>query len=84
MTSHRLTILPGTIHYDIFYSCGSALQTWQVTVGFDWIAFATLFAASAMVVSQIKLQWFRVALLISAAMIWLPHILIGLAFALHR
>ncbi len=75
---------PGPYTVGQTYPFGSALQTWQVTVGFDWVAFATLFAASAMVTSQIKLRWFRVALLMRAAMIWLPHIFIGVAFMLHR
>ena len=75
---------PGPYTVDQRYPFGSALQTWQVTVGFDWVAFATLFAVSAMVASQLKLRWFRIAVLVSGAIIWLPHIFIGLAFALHR
>lgn len=66
------------------YPFGTELQTWQVTVGFDWFAFAILFAAAAVATPRIKSGWFRAALGVSWLLIWLPHVTIGLAFALDR
>ena len=82
MLSWRPTAGPYTV--DVTYPFGSALQAWQVTVGFDWVAFGVLFAASALAAARLRVRWFRAALLVSGALLWFPHLVIGLAFALAR
>ncbi len=66
------------------YPFGTELQAWQVTVGVDWLAFALLFAVAAAVARQLPSRSLRVALIVSGALIWLPHLVIGLAFAIDR
>ncbi len=65
------------------YPFGTELQAWQVTVGVDWLAFALLFAAAAMVARTVPSRSLRAALIVSGALIWLPHLVIGLAFAFN-
>ena len=66
------------------YPFGTELQAWQVTDGVDWLAFGLLFAAAAVAAHQLPNRWLRAALIVSGALIWLPHLVIGLAFALDR
>ena len=66
------------------YPFGTELQAWQVTVGVDWLAFALLFAAAAVAARRLPSRWLRAAILASGALIWLPHLVIGVAFALDR
>ncbi len=66
------------------YPFGTELQAWQVTVGVDWLTFGLLFAAAAVAARQLPHRWLRAAILVSGALIWLPHLVIGLAFALDR
>ncbi len=66
------------------YPFGTELQAWQVTVGVDWLAFGLLFAVAAVTARQLPNHWLRAALIVSGALIWLPHLVIGLAFALDR
>ena len=66
------------------YPFGTELQAWQVTVGIDWLAFGLLFAAAALAARQLPNRWLRATILVSGALIWLPHLVIGLAFVLDR
>ena len=66
------------------YPFGTELQAWQVTVGVDWLAFGLLFAAAAVAAARLPSGWLRAAIFVSGALIWLPHVVIGLAFALDR
>ena len=66
------------------YPFGTELQAWQVTVGVDWLAFGLLFAAAAVAARQLPNRWLRAAIVMSGALIWLPHLVIGVAFALDR
>ena len=66
------------------YPFGTELQAWQVTVGVDWLAFGLLFAAAAVAARRAPNRWLRAATLVSGALIWLPHLVIGVALALDR
>lgn len=70
----------GPYAVDERYPFGSALQTWQVTVGFDWIAYAILFGAAGSVARRARSRPMWVALGVSFAILWLPHVAIGVAF----
>ncbi len=71
----------GPYAVDERYPFGSALRTWQVTVGFDWIAYAILFGVAGSLARRAgsRLAW--AALGVSFAILWLPHVAIGIAFA---
>ena len=66
------------------YPFGTELQAWQVTVGVDWLAFALLFVAAAVAARRLPSRSLRAAIIVSGALIWLPHLVIGLAFLLDR
>lgn len=70
----------GPYAVDERYPFGSALRTWQVTVGFDWIAYAILFGAAGSVARRVRSRPLWVALGVSFAILWLPHVAIGVAF----
>lgn len=63
------------------YPFGSALRTWQVTVGFDWIAYAILFGAAGSLARRARDRRLWVALGVSFAILWFPHVAIGVALA---
>ncbi len=70
----------GPYAVDERYPFGSALRTWQVTVGFDWIAYAILFGAAGSAVRRARSRPLWVALGVSFAILWVPHLAIGVAF----
>ncbi len=72
----------GPYTVDERYPFGSALRTWQVTVGFDWIAYAILFAAAGSIAHRTKDRRLWIAIGVSFVLIWSPHVLIGIAIAL--
>lgn len=64
------------------YPFGRALRTWQVTVGFDWIAYAILFGVAGSVARRIMDRRLWAAIAVSFAILWFPHVAIGVAFVL--
>jgi hypothetical protein len=64
------------------YPFGDAERTWQVTVGFDWIAYAILFAVAGVAVRRVGGRKLRVFMAVSFAILWFPHLAIGVAMAL--
>ncbi len=70
----------GPYTMDERYPFGSALRTWQVTVGFDWIAYAILFGAAGSVARRTSSRPLWAALAVSFVIIWFPHVAIGVAF----
>ncbi len=73
---------PGPYREAVVYPFGGELQTWQVTVGFDWLAFGVLFAGAVLAAARLKSRWLWAAVLLSVFLIAFPHVVIGLAFAL--
>lgn len=63
------------------YPFGDHLHTWAVSFGFTWIAFGMLFAVSALSASRNANRAVWSALLAGWFICWLPHGIIGLAFA---
>ena len=63
------------------YPFGNHLHTWAVSFGFAWLSFGLLFSVFALSGSSDKgrIVWF--AMLASWFICWLPHGIIGLAFA---
>ena len=64
------------------YPFGDTERTWQVTVGFDWIAYAILFAVAGVAVRRVGGRKLRVLMAVSFAILWFPHLAIGVAMAL--
>lgn len=62
------------------YPFGSALRTWQVTVGFDWVAYAILLGAVGFVARRARSRPLWAAVGVSFAILWFPHVAIGVAF----
>ena len=63
------------------YPYGDHLHAWAVSFGFTWLAFGLLFAAFALLGSRDASRVVWAALLASWLICWLPHGVIGLAFA---
>lgn len=63
------------------YPYGDHLHTWAVSFGFAWLAFGLLFAVLAVSVSRNANRTGWAALLAAWFICWLPHGIIGLAFA---
>lgn len=72
---------PGPYFVNHLYPFGDHLHAWAVSFGFTWLAFGLLFAVLALSASrdQSRLVW--VTLLTGWFICWLPHGVIGLAFA---
>ena len=70
----------GPYAVDERYPFGSALRTWQVTVGFDWIAYAILFGAVGSVARRAGSRPLWIATGVSFVILWFPHVAIGIAF----
>jgi hypothetical protein len=64
------------------YPFGDAERTWQVTVGFDWIAYAILFAVAGVAVRRVGGGRLWALMGLSFAILWFPHLAIGVAMAL--
>ena len=73
---------PGPYREAVVYPFGGELQAWQVTVGFDWLAFGVLFAGAVLAAARLKSRWLWTVVLLSVTLIAFPHVVIGLAFAL--
>ena len=63
------------------YPYGNHLHAWAVSFGFTWLAFGLLFAGLALLGSRNGSRLVWVTLLASCFVCWLPHGVIGLAFA---
>jgi hypothetical protein len=63
------------------YPYGNHLHAWAVSFGFTWFAFGLLFAGLALLGSRRTGRVVWVTLLASWVICWLPHGVIGLAFA---
>ncbi len=72
----------GPYAVDQRYPFGSALRTWQVTVGFDWVAYAILFGAAGALARRTRSGSLWTALGVSFVVLWFPHVAIGMAFLL--
>ncbi len=70
----------GPYAVDERYPFGSAVRTWQVTVGFDWIAYAILFGAVGFVARRAGSRPLWIATGVSFVILWFPHVAIGIAF----
>jgi len=64
------------------YPFGDTERTWQVTVGFDWIAYAILFAVAGVAVRRVGGRKLWALMAVSFAILWFPHLAIGVAMAL--
>ena len=63
------------------YPFGNHLHTWAVSFGFAWLSFGLLFTVFALSGSRERSRAAWTALLASWFICWLPHGIIGLAFA---
>jgi hypothetical protein len=63
------------------YPYGNHLHAWAVSFGFTWLAFGLLFAGMALLGSRHAGRVVWATLLASWFICWLPHGVIGLAFA---
>ncbi len=63
------------------YPYGDHLQAWAVSFGFTWLAFGLLFAGLALLGSRSASRIVWLTLLVSWFICWLPHGVIGIAFA---
>jgi hypothetical protein len=72
---------PGPYLANHLYPFGDHLHAWAVSFGFTWLAFGLLFAVLALLASRDKSRLVWAALLAGWFICWLPHGVIGLAFA---
>jgi hypothetical protein len=63
------------------YPYGNHLHAWAVSFGFTWLAFGLLFAGLALLGARNSSRVVWATLLASSFVCWLPHGVIGLAFA---
>jgi hypothetical protein len=63
------------------YPYGNHLHAWAVSFGFTWLAFGLLFAGLALLGSRCTGRVVWATLLASWFLCWLPHGVIGVAFA---
>lgn len=59
------------------YPFGDPIQTWQTTVGFDWIAYAILFGAALVAARRLRSRRLFAVIAFSFGLLWLPHVLIA-------
>jgi hypothetical protein len=65
------------------YPFGGHLQAWAVSFGFTWLAFGLLFTGAVVCASH-RQDWPTWALLLTSwCLCWLPHLIIGIGFALY-
>ena len=79
--SMHLTGGPYTV--DERYPFGDAERAYQVTVGFDWIAYAILFAAAGVAIRRSGSRGLWALLGLSLVVLWFPHVFIGAAMVLY-
>lgn len=65
------------------YPFGDAERTYQVTVGFDWIAYAILLAVAGVDVRRAGGRGLWALLAGSVALLWFPHVLIAAVMVLN-
>jgi hypothetical protein len=65
------------------YPFGHAERTYQVTVGFDWIAYAILLAVAGVAVRRAGGRGLWALLAGSVALLWFPHVLIAAVMVLN-
>ncbi len=71
----------GPYRADELYPYGSRVNAWAVSFGFTWLAFGLLFVGLALLGSRNNNRLVWATLLASWLLCWLPHGVIGLAFA---
>ncbi len=64
------------------YPFGSHVNTWEVSMGFGFVAFGVLFAEASIPASKSKNRLSWVGLLISWVLLMFPHALVGVTFVL--
>lgn len=79
--SMHLTGGPYTV--DERYPFGDAERAYQVTVGFDWIAYAILLAVAGVAVRRAGGRGLWALLAGSVALLWFPHVLIAAVMVLN-
>jgi hypothetical protein len=79
--SMRLTAGPYTV--DERYPFGDAERAYQVTVGFDWIAYAILLAVAGVAIRRTGGRGLWALFALSFVVLWFPHVLIGAALVLN-
>lgn len=70
---------PGPYAEDHRYPFGDPIQTWQTTVGFDWLAYAILLGAAVVAARRVGSRRLFVVIGASFGVLWLPHVLIAVA-----
>ncbi len=73
----------GPYKIDERYPFGDAERSYQVTVGFDWIAYAILLVVAGSAVRRVGGRTLWGLLALSLVILWFPHVLIGAAMVLH-
>ena len=71
---------PGPYQIGLRYPFGGPLEAWQVTAGFAFVAYGIGFAGLVHAHSRTGSRLLWAVLAISFGVMWLPHLLIGLAF----
>src|SRR5262249_32973095 len=72
---------PGPYRANELYPYGDHLHAWAVSFGFTWFAFGLIFVGLALLGSRNARGVVWATLLSSWVICWLPHGMIGLAFA---
>jgi len=70
----------GPFRANELYPLGPYLNAWAVSFGFMWVAFGLAFFALALRASPTGRTWFL--LLVTWAIAWIPHGIIGIGFAM--
>jgi hypothetical protein len=65
------------------YPFGDYAESWQVAMGFAFVAFGLLFAAASGVAGRTKSRSMWVAMLVSWLLLMFPHAFIGVTFAIE-
>ena len=64
------------------YPFGTDLQSWEISMGFAFVAFGILFAGASILAFKSQSRWVWAALLLSWILIMLPHGVIAISFAI--
>lgn len=66
---------------NVLYPFGPYVNTWAVSFGFTWLAFGLLFFGFAVTTAREASRRRWLALFVAWLLCWLPHLMIGVAFA---
>ncbi len=72
--------LPGPYLANESYPLGPYVNSWAVSFGFMWLAYGLAFFALAILAPRHARAW--AILLVTWVLAWLPHLLIGIGFAM--